>query len=145
MSATAAQIAQLRRMVNEPLTTTYSDATLTTYIETYPMIDARGEHPFTWNLTAVPPAKLDNPEWIDTYDLCAAAANVWEEKAAAVVGSFDFTADGASYSRSQVYEQYMKMARSSASRRSPRTITMRPWPEEVNEDLTYVNIESQGS
>ena len=81
MTASAAQIAQLRRMVAEPATTTYSDAALQGYIEAYPLLDQRGEPPYTYDY-ATPPAQVANPEWIATYDLHAAAADVWEEKAA---------------------------------------------------------------
>jgi hypothetical protein len=45
-----------------------------------------------------------------TYDVYAAAAEVWRLKAAEVAQRFDFTADGASFKASQLLEQYNKMA-----------------------------------
>jgi hypothetical protein len=45
-----------------------------------------------------------------SYDVYAAAAEVWRMKAADVAGRFDFTADGASFKASQLIEQYNKMA-----------------------------------
>ncbi len=45
-----------------------------------------------------------------SYDVYAAAAEVWRMKAAAVASRFDFTADGASFKASQLIAQYNKMA-----------------------------------
>lgn len=45
-----------------------------------------------------------------SYDVYAAAAEVWRMKAAAVAGRFDFTADGASFKASQLIDQYNQMA-----------------------------------
>ncbi len=67
-----------------------------------------------------------NPDWTATYDLHAAAADIWEEKAAILSADYDFTADGATLARSQAYEQAMKQARYHRSRRSPKTITQIP-------------------
>ena len=132
-SVTAAQIAQVRRMVNEPLTTTYSDAIITTYIETYPLVDENGEAPRVPS-TITPGSMMVNPDWTATYDLHAAAADIWEEKAAVVSVDYDFSADGSSLSRSQVYEQMMAQARHHRSRRSPKTITQIP---DVARERTY--------
>ena len=128
MSATAAQIARLRRMVAESDATTYTDSDLTTYIEAYPLVDERGEEAYTWDTSTEPPTQDDNDNWIPTYDLNAAAADIWEEKAATLAQDFDFSADGASFSRSQAYEQMMRSARYYRSRRSAKTITQRPEP-----------------
>lgn len=127
MSATDAQIARLRRMVGEADSTTYEDDDLADYIEAHPLEDARGEGP--WVESESDPGTLEeNPDWTATYDLNAAAADVWEEKAAGHAPNYDFSADGGNYSRSQAYEQAMKQARYFRSRRSVKTITMRPEP-----------------
>lgn len=126
MAATAAQLAQLRRMVAEPTTTTYSDALLTTIIESYPCLDDNGEMPFYWS-AAVPPAQVVNELWVAVYDINAAASSIWQEKAAVPAADFDLNADGASYTRSQVYEQAMKQARFYASKRRGGTITLHPY------------------
>ena len=50
-----------------------------------------------------------------SYDVYAAAAEVWRMKAAAVAGRFDFTADGASFKASQLIAQYNKMSEQCSS------------------------------
>jgi len=124
MAATAAQIAQLRRMVAEPTSGTYSDDELAGYIESYPLIDVDGNEP-------------SEDDWTATYDLNAAAADVWEEKAAGVADSVDFGADGANYHLSQKYEQAMARVRYHRARRSPTTHTLVKWPEERNSAELY--------
>lgn len=109
MSATPDMIAALRRMVNEPTAETYGSASLAAMIEAYPLPDADDRQP-------------TDVDWTPTYDLAMAAADVWEEKAAAQAGAFDFDADGASYSRSQVYQQAMDMARRYRARRAARSV-----------------------
>lgn len=138
MTATADQIAQVRRMVAEPDVITYWDTLIQGIIESYPLPDENGEEPRIPIVDMVRPVvmtayqdELDlvaNPDWIATYDLNAAAADIWEEKASGVVGNFDFSADGGNYSRSQVYMQYMKQARHYRSRQSVRTIKAKPQP-----------------
>jgi len=128
MAATAAQIAKLRRMVAEPTAGTYTDDDLAGYIELYPTIDEHGEEPYVWTATALAPERDDNDYWVPTYDLNAAAADVWDEKAAALAADYDFSADGSSYNLSQAYLQAMKQVRHYRARRSMRTITLRPEP-----------------
>lgn len=132
MAATDAQVNQLRRMIGDTATdvTLYDDIELATYIENYPLLDETGEAPYTWDTSTSPPTQDANDSWVPTYDLHAAAADLWEERAALEVVSFDFTADGATYNRSQRYEQMMKQARYHRSRRSPTTGTLVQWPEE---------------
>lgn len=126
---TEAQIAQLRRMVGEPTTATYTDALLTTYIERYPHLDEQGEEPYTLSSDS-PPAQIVNDQWIPTYDLHAAAADVWEEKAGARVDKVDFKADGGDYAMSQQSEACMKMCRFHRARRMPSSMRMRQFPVE---------------
>lgn len=137
MTATAAMIARVRRMVNEPETTTYADADISAIIETYPSLDERGEEPYTWDNSTEPPTKDTNDNWIVTYDLNAAAADIWEEKAASVAQDFDFKADGGGYTRSQVYDQFMKSAKHYRSKRSIATITQEPYPYEEGADVLF--------
>lgn len=127
MAATADQVARLRRMVGEPTEATYTDEALEDAIERYPLEDARGEGP--WVESTTTPGTLEaNPDWTPTYDLNQAAADVWQEKASAFVGAFDFSDAGQSFSRSQVHGQMMAQARYYRARRSPKTITLRPEP-----------------
>jgi hypothetical protein len=137
MSASREQIDRLRRMTGEPTTTNYDDRVLAAAIERYPLEDARGEGPLV-NSNLTPGTLMENPDWTPTYDLNAAAADVWAEKAATPAADFNFSADGGNYSRSQVYEQAMKQSRYYRSRRAVKTITQRPEPlaqgyEEIGE------------
>ena len=134
MAASAAQIAQLRRLVAEPTTDTYDDTALAGYIEAWPLLDERGEMPYTWDASTTPPTQEANDAWIATYDLQAAAADVWEEKAAALADRFDYTADGAAVSLSQKYQQAMGRVRYHRSRRSPKSGTLVKWPKESDVD-----------
>ena len=128
MTATAAQIAQIRRMVAEPTADTYTDVLIQGFIETYPLLDDLGTEPFLIDYTTTPPTRIEQVGWIPTYDLNAAAAAIWEEKAAVLSQDFDFQADGGSYSRSQAYEQAMKQARYFRARRAPGTIQLMAFP-----------------
>lgn len=125
---TAAQIAEVRRMTGETAAT-YSNTLLTAIIEKYPLLDEQGEEP--WTLSSdTPPVHEDNDDWMPTYDLNAAAADVWAEKAAALAGLYDFSADGGNYRRSQAYEQCMKQSRHYRARASAYVVTLHQSPEE---------------
>lgn len=132
MTATAAQILQIRRMVAEPTTTTYSDLLIQGFIETYPLLDERGEAPYTWDTSTDPPTQDANEAWIETYDLHAAAADIWEEKSALWIEKHDASMDGGNYSRSQVYVHMMERVRHHRARRSTKTMTLVQWPDESN-------------
>ena len=134
MAASAVQVAQLRRMIAEPSMTTYSDTVLASYIEQYPLLDERGEVPYVWNTATTPPTQTASVAWVPTYDLQAAAADIWDEKAANVADHTDFTADGANISLSQQYAQAQAKARYHRSRRSPRSGTLVKWPAEDSAD-----------
>lgn len=96
---TADMITQLRRMTAEPITSdTYTQADLSAIIARYPLNDAAGRKP-------------TDTLWEGAWDLNRAAADVWDEKAAAVAAGFDFAADGGDYKRSQQYTQYAQSAR----------------------------------
>lgn len=130
---TVAQIAAVRRMVAEPTTMVYSDALITEFIEAYPCLDEQGEEPFMLS-SATPPVHEVNPNWMPTYDLNAAAADIWAEKAAAISHAVDFSADGGSYSMSKQYEQYMKNSRQYRARRRPTSVRAHKWPAESGAD-----------
>lgn len=132
MAASADQIILLRRMVAEPTETPYGDASLAACIERYALLDERGGAPHTWDAATTPPTRTVNPAWIPTYDLAAAAADVWGEKASALVGSYDFDADGGSYKRSQGFLHASERERYYRARRSPTTSTLVKWPKETN-------------
>jgi len=130
MTATALQIAEVRRMVAEPTTTTYSDVLVTAIIESYPMMDELGTNPYYWTQVAGVPTKTTDPVWVATYDLNAAAAKIWTEKASALAAKFDFKADGGDYSRSQAYEHAKGQADFYAKKRSMTTVHLIKSPKE---------------
>jgi hypothetical protein len=134
MAPTAAQIAELRRMINEPTAATYTDDMLTGFIERYPMVDELGVSPYYWTPTTTVPTQTANIDWIPTYDLNSAAADVWDEKAAALSVKYDFSADGGNYSVSKAFEQADRMARRYRSRRSMKTVKLSSVAEELTSE-----------
>ena len=111
MAISADHMWQFKRMIAEDLSDTYTDLDLALYIQNYPTIDADGNQP-------------TDGGWVESYDLHAAAAAIWEEKAALRVEYFDFNADGVNSTRSQVFAQCMKQARYHNARRQPGTIQL---------------------
>lgn len=96
--ATAAQIKDLRALLDEPDTTTYSDATLSTRIDA-----AKG-------------------------DLYPLASQIWREKAARYAGLIDVQEGSSNRKMSQLYQNALSMASSlvvdvtgASSRRKART------------------------
>ena len=146
MAATAAQKARLRRMCGLASgDTTYTDTLLVEYIERYPLLDERGEAPYTWDTATEPPTQDDNDNWVATYDLNAAAADVWDEIAAGIQGNFDFSAEGRSFLRSQAFDHAQSRARYYRSRRTPTTMKGVQWPEEQPEsDLSWITNRLKG-
>lgn len=134
MAATAEQIARLRRMAGESNPTTYSDSDIAAYIERYPILDALGNDPWVESETT-PTTLIANPDWTATYDLNAAAADLWAEKAAGLAARYDFSTQGQSFSRSQGYEMAQKQSRYYRSRRAVGTIAMRPEPKPDLDEL----------
>jgi len=96
VTVSASTIARVRLMVNERTDATYSDAAIEERIVENPLPDASGIAP-------------EVTGWVPTYDLYLAAANIWNEKAAALADRFDFSADGASFDLSKAYENALKM------------------------------------
>lgn len=137
MSATADQIAELRRMTAESTDAVYSDAQLTVFIERYPLLDSLGRDPFQVSVTTQPPVLEANPDWVETWDLHRAAADVWTEKAGNLTTKFDFSTDAQSFSRSQLYQQAMGQARWHRARRSARTTRLWAYPR-LNPTLDQV-------
>ncbi len=83
----------------------------------------------------LPLIPTENDEWMPTYDLNAAAADVWQEKAATWTTLYDFSADGGSYSRMQAYNATQAQARYYRARRAGSTIRMHQTPEEPAADV----------
>lgn len=131
-----ADVFQFRAMIAEMGEATYSDSVLIDTIARYPLPDAAGNWPFLTSGSA-------NTAWTGTYDLAAAAADVWSEKAASKAGNFDFTADGATYHKSQQYEQYSKEARKWRARRAPGNYTAVVYPTIPSTELWIGNLAEQ--
>lgn len=108
-------------MIAESGTATYSDDLLGSVIIRYPLADAAGEWPLLTSGSA-------NTDWVATYDLANAAADVWSEKATNLVDNFDFTADGATFNKEQQLRNYERQVRQWRSRRAPGTHELRQYP-----------------
>jgi hypothetical protein len=83
---------------------------LGTVIQGYTVPDVEGDYPYT-------SAGSVNSDWSSTFDLARAAAYIWQEKAASLAANYDFTADGATFHRSQAVKQAMEMSAYWNSRR----------------------------
>lgn len=121
MPATNGTIERLRRMISEADDSVYSDVALADYIERYPLTDAFGYEP-------------DDDNWTETYDVNAAASDIWDEKASALSGQYDFSADGGNYARSQAFEHAQAQARIYRSRRSFRGVSLQAAPKGDEDD-----------
>jgi hypothetical protein len=127
----AADVIRLRRMVAEPGPDTYLDSLLIDAISRYPLADEAGRWPLTIYGSA-------NTSWTATYDLAAAAADIWEEKAAAVATYYTFTADGATFQKLEVTKTYEREARKWRSRRSPGNHTALIYPRGTAQYDTWI-------
>lgn len=116
VSVPSSWVARLRRLVAESTVDTYTDIDLTEYLDRYPLTDAAGYAP-------------TDTAWTGNWDINAAAADIWEEKAALVASDFDFAADGGDYKRSQAYAQAMQQARNFRAKRQTGTLTMVATPK----------------
>lgn len=132
MTVTAAQLGQLRRMCNlADDDAVYTDDVLTGYITRYALPDRLGVAPTYITYSGLAPTETVNSSWLATYDLNAAAADVWQERASTLADRYDFNADGANYSRSQQYQQYMQQARYYRSRRAIGAVNITPYISET--------------
>lgn len=111
MAATEQQINRLRRMANEPTGGPYAREDLAAILEQYPVSDAAGLEP-------------GDAGWIPTYDLNLAAAEVWREKAAAVVHEIDFAVDGGEFNAGQLQRRYLDTAESFQARGRARSVAL---------------------
>lgn len=80
-----------------------SPATLERILDQWACADAEGRVP-------------SDSGWVGTWDLNAAAAEGWRIKGGKVAGDFNFSADGASYSKADVLAHCLEMETKYASR-----------------------------
>ena len=104
MAVSAADIARTRALSAAPVAD-YSDAAISAIIALYPKYDSTGLAP-------------DDEDWTETYDLYRAAADIADQRAAAVATLYDVSADGAGLSRSQVQAQLYALGTRLRSRAS---------------------------
>ena len=121
MTITDAQLARLRRMINEP--------------------DAGGSYPDDLLKELAEEHTLTETGYPDddatVYDLHAVAGEIWEEKAAALSEAFDFTENGVGdYKRSQRYAAAMRQANYHLARRKPRSRRPTKSPREAQPEVT---------
>jgi len=125
MSASDEQVARVKRLCSiEAGDTTYTDEVVAEYIERHPLMDEDGYEP-------------DDTLWTPTYDTYLAASDICEEKAAALSGNFDFSADGGSYTRSQEFEHWSRLSSRYRSRRAITSVSLqssRPYVLRVDEE-----------
>lgn len=121
MAVTADQIARLRRMINEPDGSIYSDEELQEYIEGCPLPDTDGRYP-------------DHEDWEERYDLNRVAAKIWEEKAAALSPNYDINTDGSDLKRSQAFDNAKRMSQLFRSRCAIGSVRLTP-TQTPNADL----------
>ena len=124
MSSKALIVAQLRRMIAEADDKTYSDEALEVILEDYPIKDQNGVAPMVLENGAY---EFDD-DWVPTYDLNAAAAQIWLEKAAAVADQYSEEILSGTASLYKVkgdqHKQAMKMHRRFASMRKSKSRRM---------------------
>lgn len=112
MAVSADVIACVRRMVAEPENAApWDDETISMYIERYALRDASGLMP-------------DDEGWTPTYDLNAAARDIWNDKAAALASEFDVSVDGTTARRSQRFRQARRMAAYYGARAVARVVAV---------------------
>lgn len=98
MAVSIDDVRRLRRMVAEPTDATYNNDDITRYLEQWPLVDSNGR-------------TVDDDSWTEAYDLHAAAAEIWDEKAASVADKHDFSADGANIQSSQMYDHCIRQSK----------------------------------
>jgi len=111
MAITATDIARVRAL-SQAAVADFSDATISAIIALYPSVDSAGNIPTDTGYT-------------ETWDLYRAAADIVDQRAAAAAPRYDTSADGASLSRSQIYEHLMMLGTRLRARASA-LITVRP-------------------
>ena len=112
------EVVRVRRLVSEPSQTPYTDDIIRETIALHPLVDRNDAEPFYTCPFSI------STEWVPTWDLYAAAADIWTEKAAAVACKISFDADGVDIKRSDLHTHYMRQAMFCMSRRVATSIRL---------------------
>lgn len=140
MTVTTAMTETVLRYINEADATEGRKTEVSGIIAGYPLVDERGEVPYTWDTSTQPPTKTDNADWLATYDLHAAAAEIWGDKAAGFAHLYTFSADGGQYVRSEAHAQTLRMASYHLSRRAAKSARVMVWPKPSVASLVVANL-----
>jgi len=115
-------VARLRRMVAEPTTVIYSDEILRDILKQFPTARRVAADTLIVNGS--------NALSVVVWDVHAAAAQIWEEKIAALVvqGSYDIVADGQTLNRDQKLRQYRAQLAYHQARRRVKSVKITAAP-----------------
>jgi len=121
-------LSRLRRMVAEMTEATYSDDDLRVLIKEFPTAQRVGQNNWVVNSSLVD---------VVVWDLHAAAARIWEEKVAALIGqgSYDIEADGQTLHRDQKLQQYRGQIAYHTARRRVRSVKILVAPTRAQRTL----------
>ncbi len=121
-------LSRLRRMVAEPTEATYTDADLIALIKAFPTARNVGQNNWIANSSLVD---------VVVWDVHAAAARIWEEKVAALIGqgAYDIDADGQTLHRDQKLQQYRTQVAYHTARRRVRSVKILVAPTRAQRTL----------
>ena len=119
---------RLRRMVAEPTEATYTDADLIAMLKELPTARNVGQNNWVANSSLVD---------VLVWDVHAAAARIWEEKVAALIGqgAYDIDADGQTLHRDQKLQQYRTQVAYHTARRRVRSVKILVAPTRAQRTL----------
>ena len=106
---------RLRRMTAEPTEAIYTDTDLIALLQEFPTAHRIGQNQWVANSSQLT---------VTVWDIHAAAARIWEEKVAALIGqgSYDIEADGQTLHRDQKLQQYRVQVAYHTARRRVRSV-----------------------
>jgi hypothetical protein len=125
---TPATLSRLRRMTAEPTETLYTDEDLRLLLQEFPTAQKVGQNAWVANSSLVN---------VTVWDIHAAAARIWEEKVASLIGqgSYDIDADGQTLHRDQKLQQYRTQLAYHTARRRVRSVKIVAFPSRAQRTL----------
>ncbi len=121
-------LGRLRRMIAEPTEALYTDEDLSLLLQEFPTAQKVGQNQWVANSSLVN---------VTVWDIHAAAARVWEEKVAGLVGqgSYDIEADGQLLHRDQKLQQYRMQVAYHTARRRVHSVKIVAFPSRAQRTL----------